>query len=117
MAGLGVTSSRRVQGPKQLINIKDKHLIDISLDCLDYEDVILFWFVMRQSIIIIWMNFCVEGDDIKVVILDKLTDGSVSSCLYAEEYIDNDAPLIIHTLDMSLTVFNPHVMTEWMLMD
>ena len=53
------------------------------------------------------------GDDIKVVILDKLTDGSVSSCLYAEEYIDNDAPLIIHTLDIEFRpVFNPHVMTE-----
>ena len=28
--------------PKQLINIKDRHLIDISLDCLNYEVVILF---------------------------------------------------------------------------
>ena len=53
------------------------------------------------------------GDDIKVVVLDKLTDGSVCSCLYAEEYIDNDAPLVIHTLDIEFRpVFNPHVLTE-----
>ena len=51
------------------------------------------------------------GDDIKVVVLDKLTDGSVCSCLYAEEYIDNDAPLIIHTLDIEFRpVFDPHTM-------
>jgi RpiB/LacA/LacB family sugar-phosphate isomerase len=51
------------------------------------------------------------GDDIKVVVLDKLTDGSVCSCLYAEEYINNDAPLIIHTLDIEFRpVFDPHTM-------
>ena len=51
------------------------------------------------------------GDDITIVVLDQLTDGSVCSCLFAEEYIDNDAPLVIHTLDIEFRpVFNPHVM-------
>ena len=50
------------------------------------------------------------GSDIKIVVLDKLTDGSVCSCLFAEEYIDNDAPLVIHTLDIEFRpVFDPHV--------
>jgi hypothetical protein len=50
------------------------------------------------------------GDDIKVVVLDHLTRGSVESCLYASEYIDNDAPLVIHTLDIEFApVFDPKI--------
>ena len=33
------------------------------------------------------------------------TEGTVCSCLYAEDYIDNDLPLVISTLDM---YFEPH---------
>ena len=117
MAGLGSRFIKEgFKVPKQLINIKDKHLIDISLDCLDYKDCNLI-FVVRDDTV---YNFHIDellrhkfGDDIKIVVLDKLTDGSVSSCLYAEEYIDNDAPLIIHTLDIEFRpVFNPHDMNH-----
>jgi len=39
MAGLGSRFIKEgFKVPKQLINIKDKHLIDISLDCLNYKD-------------------------------------------------------------------------------
>ena len=73
---LGVVSSRKdSKVPKQLINIKDKHLIDISLDCLDYEDCNLI-FVVRDDTV---YNFHIDellrhkfGDDIKIVVLDKL---------------------------------------------
>ena len=102
--------------PKQLINIKDKHLIDISLDCLDYEGCNLIFVVRDETVYNFHMDDLLRkkfGDDIKVVVLDKLTDGSVCSCLYAEEYIDNDAPLIIHTLDIEFRpVFNPHIMNN-----
>ena len=51
------------------------------------------------------------GDDISIVVLDQLTDGSVCSCLFAEQLINNDAPLVIHTLDIEFRpVFDPHVM-------
>jgi len=117
MAGLGSRFIKEgFKVPKQLINIKDKHLIDISLDCLDYEGCNLIFVVRDETI----YNFHIDellrkkfGDDIEIVVLDKLTDGSVCSCLYAEEYIDNDAPLIIHTLDIEFRpVFNPHIMNE-----
>ncbi|MED5270691.1 MAG: RpiB/LacA/LacB family sugar-phosphate isomerase, partial [Pseudomonadota bacterium] len=53
------------------------------------------------------------GNDIAIVILDKLTDGSVCSCLYAEDYIDNEEPLVIHTLDIEFRpVFNPHILND-----
>ena len=40
------------------------------------------------------------GDDIIIVIAEEETEGTVSSCLLAEKYIDNDLPLSITTLDM-----------------
>ena len=117
MAGLGSRFIKEgFKVPKQLINIKDKHLIDISLDCLDYKDCNLIFVVRDETV----YNFHIDellkkkfGDDIKIVVLDKLTDGSVCSCLYAEEYIDNDAPLVIHTLDIEFRpVFDPHSMND-----
>tara|TARA_A100001515_G_scaffold52996_1_gene41903 strand:+ start:1716 stop:2873 length:1158 start_codon:yes stop_codon:yes gene_type:complete len=117
MAGLGSRFIKEgFKVPKQLINIKDKHLIDISLDCLDYEGCNLIFVVRDETVYNFHMDDLLRkkfGDDIKVVVLDKLTDGSVCSCLYAEEYIDNDAPLIIHTLDIEFRpVFNPHIMND-----
>jgi len=117
MAGLGSRFIKEgFKVPKQLINIKDKHLIDISLDCLDYKDCNLIFVVRDETV----YNFHIDellkkkfGDDIKIVVLDKLTDGSVCSCLYAEEYIDNDAPLVIHTLDIEFRpVYDPHSMND-----
>ena len=115
MAGLGSRFIKEgFKVPKQIINIKDKHLIDISLDCLNYKDCNLI-FVLRDEHVynhhmdeLLIKKF---GNDINIVVLDKLTDGSVCSCLFAEEYINNDAPLVIHTLDIEFRpVFNPHVM-------
>ena len=117
MAGLGSRFLKEgFKVPKQLINIKDRHLIDISLDCLDYKDCNLIFVVRDETI----YNFHIDellrkkfGDDIKIVILDRLTDGSVCSCLYAEDYIDNDAPLVIHTLDIEFRpVFDPSTMND-----
>lgn len=117
MAGLGSRFIKEgFKVPKQLINIKDKHLIDISLDCLDYEGCNLIFVVRDETVYNFHMDELLRkkfGDDIKIVVLDKLTDGSVCSCLYAEEYIDNDAPLVIHTLDIEFEpVFNPHIMSD-----
>ena len=117
MAGLG---SRFVKEgfkvPKQLINIKDRHLIDISLYCLDYKDCNLIFVVRDEHVYNHHMDELLKkkfGDEIKIVVLDKLTDGSVCSCLYAEKYIDNDAPLVIHTLDIEFSPkFNPHTLNE-----
>ncbi len=115
MAGLGSRFIKEgFKVPKQIINIKDKHLIDISLDCLNYKDCNLI-FVLRDEHVynhhmdeLLMKKF---GDDISIVVLDQLTDGSVCSCLYAEELINNDAPLVIHTLDIEFRpVFDPHVM-------
>jgi len=114
MAGLGSRFIKEgFKVPKQIINIKDKHLIDISLDCLDYKDCNLIFVLRDEHVYNHHMDELLKkkfGDDITIVVLDQLTDGSVCSCLFAEEYIDNDAPLVIHTLDIEFRpVFDPHV--------
>lgn len=98
--------------PKQFIYAGFKQLIDISLDSFDRTDCNLI-FVVRDDQI---SNYGVDkilktkyGEDIKIAVTNGLTQGSVSSCLYAEEYINNDLPLFIHTLDIE---FFPKIVPE-----
>ena len=117
MAGLGSRFIKEgFKVPKQIINIKDKHLIDISLDCIDYKDCNLIFVVRDEHVYNFHMDELLKkkfGNDISIVILDRLTDGSVCSCLYAEDYIDNEEPLVIHTLDIEFRpVFNPHDLND-----
>ena len=110
MAGLGqrfIDAGYKV--PKQFIYIDRKQLIDISLDCVDFTDCNLI-FVVRDDQIsnhnddqILKSKY---GNDIKIVVTNGLTEGSVCSCLLAEEYINNDLPLLIHALDVE---FSPRV--------
>ena len=89
--------------PKQLLHVRDKQLIDISLSSVDYSDCNLIFVVRDDQVTNFQIDKILEnkyGEDIKLVVTDGLTDGSVCSCLLAEQYIDNELPLIIHTLDV-----------------
>ena len=102
------------KGPKQLIYVKEKQLIDLSLESVDTSNCNLI-FVVRDDQI---CNFHIDdilknkfGNEISIVVTDGLTDGSVCSCLLARDYIDNDLPLVIHTLDIQfLPTFDPGVL-------
>jgi len=89
--------------PKYMITAHDKHLIDWALSSIDTSECNLI-FCLRQDHI---NNFDVDGifrkkfgNDITVVVIDKITDGSVSTCLLAKDYINNDLPLYIYTVDV-----------------
>ena len=89
--------------PKQFIHIGKKQLMEISLDCFELDDCNLI-FVVRDDQI---TNFSIDkilkskyGENVKIVVTNGLTEGSVCSCLLASEYIDNETPLFIHTLDI-----------------
>jgi RpiB/LacA/LacB family sugar-phosphate isomerase len=115
MAGLG---SRFVKAgykiPKQLIYVKEKQLIDLSLESVATTDCNLI-FVVRDDQI---CNFHIDdilknkfGNEISIVVTDGLTEGSVCSCLLARDHIDNDSPLVIHTLDIQFfPTFDPSVL-------
>ena len=104
MAGLGSRFKKEgYEVPKQFIYVKDKQLIDLSLDCVDRSECNLIFIVRSEQVYSYNADKILKnkyGDDISIVITDGLTRGSVCSCLLAKEHIDNDLPLIIHTLDI-----------------
>ena len=97
--------------PKPLIMSKDKHIIDWSMKSIDTTECNIIFAVRLEHI----NNFSIDdilrnkfGDDIKIVVIDRVTDGSVSTCLLAKKHINNDLPLIIYTPDVYFeNQFNP----------
>ena len=95
--------------PKQLIMVDDKQMIDWSLDSIKKKDECNLIFAIRRDHI---SNFSLDkilktryGDDIKIIVIDKITRGSVETCLQAEEYINNDDLLVVYTLDVFFEPF------------
>ena len=89
--------------PKQLIMVDGTQMIDWSLKSLVSDGCQLIFAVRQEHI----NNHSVDtflkdryGEDVKIVVVDHLTDGSVSTCLLAKEHINNDDPLFIYTLDV-----------------
>ena len=89
--------------PKPLIMVKDRHIIDLAMESINTEDCNIIFAVRLEHV----NNFSIDdilrekfGNDIKIVIIDRVTDGSVSTCLLAKDHINNDLPLIIYTPDV-----------------
>ncbi len=89
--------------PKPLILANHKHVIDWSLESVDYSECNLIFIVRLDHI----YNFSIDkilkqkfGDDIQIVVLDKITRGALETCVLAKQYIDNDIPLLIYTPDV-----------------
>ena len=97
MAGLGSRFLKEgFTVPKQLINIKDKQLIDISLDCLDTTDCNLIFIIRDEHVYnfrmdeILRMKF---GDDIKVIVLDDQAYWVSNNTFYVAEAINGEIQL------------------------
>lgn len=97
--------------PKPLILANHKHVIDWSLESLDYSDCNLIFIVRLDHI----YNFSIDkilkqkfGNDIQIVVLDEVSRGALETCIFAEKYIDNNNPLLIYTPDVYFEPqFNP----------
>ena len=102
--------------PKPLIMVKDKHIIDLAMESINTEDCNIIFAVRLEHI----NNFSIDdilkekfGNDIKIVVIDRVTDGSVSTCLLAKEHINNDLPLIIYTPDVYFqNKFDPNSISD-----
>ena len=77
--------------PKQLIMVDNTQMLDWSLKSLSNKKDCNLIFCIRQDHI---NSFSLDsilktryGNDIKIVVIEKLTDGSISTCLLAEKYI------------------------------
>jgi RpiB/LacA/LacB family sugar-phosphate isomerase len=89
--------------PKPLIMVKDRHIIDLAMESIDTSECNIIFAVRLEHI----NNFSIDdilrekfGNDIEIVVIDRVTDGSVSTCLLAKEHINNELPLIIYTPDV-----------------
>jgi RpiB/LacA/LacB family sugar-phosphate isomerase len=97
--------------PKPLILARDKHVIDWSVGSVDTSECNLIFIVRLDHI----YNFSIDkilkqkfGDDIQIVVVDRVTRGALETCVLAEKYIDNNIPLIIYTPDVYFEpVFKP----------
>jgi RpiB/LacA/LacB family sugar-phosphate isomerase len=89
--------------PKFLLTAKDKTSIEWTLSSIDISECNLIFCLRGDHI----NNFGIDeilykkyGKGIKIIKVNEITAGSVSTCLLAEEYIDNDLPLYIYTVDV-----------------
>ena len=104
LAGKG---NRMLEGgytfPKPMIMVGNKAILDYGLDSIDYSNCNLIFVVRKDHV----CNFSIDvwlknkyGNDIQIVITEKDTKGSVSSCLLAKKFINNNTPLIVFCPDV-----------------
>ena len=89
--------------PKPIIRIAGRTMIEWALSSLPIkENDQLIFLVLKEHVI----NSRIDdelrrifGDGIKVIIVDKITEGAACTALLAKEFINNDEPLIITDSD------------------
>lgn len=89
--------------PKPLIMVDGQHIIDWAFKSVDTSEYDIVFVVRDEHIRDFGIDSVLRGkfgSDIKIVSTDKITGGSVESCLLAENYINHDMPLVIYTLDV-----------------
>jgi RpiB/LacA/LacB family sugar-phosphate isomerase len=89
--------------PKPLILLDNKTIIEWTLGCIDQSECNIIFIIRKEHA----DEFCIDsflrnkfGNDIKIVITNQITEGSVCSCLLADSLINNDLPLVIHNSDI-----------------
>tara|TARA_R110000782_G_scaffold2447_2_gene9528 strand:- start:1813 stop:2553 length:741 start_codon:yes stop_codon:yes gene_type:complete len=109
MAGIGQRFlDKGYKTPKQFIDVGGKTMIEWSFRSFNWKDCEVIFIVRREQIDLWHADKRLKeifGSNIKVVVAEEKTDGTVCSCLLAKEYIDKDVPLGITTLDV---YFRPH---------
>lgn len=104
MAGLGQRFiNQGFHMPKPLIMVDNQHIIDWSFKSINHEDYNLIFITRKEQCNSFGLDEVLKqkfGQDITILKLDHMTEGTVCSCLFAEELINNDAPLVIYTLDV-----------------
>jgi RpiB/LacA/LacB family sugar-phosphate isomerase len=89
--------------PKPLILVDDKSIIEWTMKCIDFSECNVIFIVRKEHVVDYNIDGYLRtkfGKDITIVETDKITDGALCSVLLAEEYINNDTPLILHCSDI-----------------
>jgi RpiB/LacA/LacB family sugar-phosphate isomerase len=89
--------------PKPLIMVDDKHIIDWSFLSINKDEYDIVFVVRKEHVYNFGMDTILRnkfGENIKIVETDKITSGTVASCLLAKDFINNEQQLVIYTLDV-----------------
>ena len=94
--------------PKPLIPVSEgKILVEKSLESIDISHARLIFIVRKEHVVDHDLgNRLIETfpeNEVKIVSVDYDTEGALSSCMLAEEHIDNSDPLVIFTPDCLFT--------------
>lgn len=88
--------------PKPLVKVKDKFLVERSLESLDLTKSNLIFVVRKEHVESHNIDKILKikyGDDIKIIVVDYVTEGTLCTCLLAEDLINNNDSLTIFTPD------------------
>ncbi len=89
--------------PKPLIMIKERNMLDWSMSSLNYDNCHLIFAVRKDHIQSHSIDKIIKnryGADTSIVVVDKITRGTASTCLLAKDLINNQSPLVIYTPDV-----------------
>lgn len=89
--------------PKPLIMVDDKHIIDWSFKSINKDEYDIIFVVRKEHVYNFGLDTILKdkfGPEIKIIEVEKITSGTVASCLLAKQYINNDTELVIYTLDV-----------------
>lgn len=97
--------------PKPLIKTNGKTIIERSLESVKLDQCNMIFVVRRDHIddFNIQEKLLEKYPDAKFVVAETLTDGALSTCMLAKDYINTDEPLIIFTPDC---YFEPQIVPE-----
>lgn len=87
--------------PKPMIKVLGRSIIEWSMNSVNTENINLIFVVRKEHIEKFKIDVFLKEkfDNVTIVVSETVTEGAVSTCLLAEEYINNDIPLAIFTPD------------------
>jgi len=97
---------RGFSAPKPLIMVKDKHMIDWAMDAINHVGCRLIFLVRNDHVNsyaidkILRKKFETDTVTVEIVVVNKITQGTLCTCLMACDLINNDDPLFIYTPDV-----------------
>ena len=119
MAGLGRRfSTNGYTIPKQMVPINGKPMIEVSLNCIKLDDFKKVFIIRKEHVVNHSIDLFLKnkfGNDIVIVIAENYTEVTISTCLLAEDFLNNNLPLVITTLDVyfepifNMDLINPSV--------
>lgn len=102
--------SKGYELPKPLIDVKGKPMIQRVIESLGIDGHYIFCILKEHEqkySISNLLKRMTNNNPTSFVIVDKVTEGAVCTCLLAREYIDNDNPLLVCNSDQIIEFNRP----------